>query len=98
MVPHTTSSASKAEQDGSAEQAAQQAAEAEEADMNAMTAGMTAKEVELLRSRQGRKCRVWARRVWTLELSLVSGPLKCAIADDERGLTERDLRVFTFPS
>lgn len=43
--------------------------------MNATTAGMTPQEVELLRSRKGRKCRVWARRVWTLELSLVSSEL-----------------------
>jgi hypothetical protein len=52
--------------------AAEMASEAEEADVNAPTAGMTAQEVELLRSKRGRKCRVWARRVWTLELSLVS--------------------------
>jgi hypothetical protein len=34
--------------------------------------GMTAAEVELLNTGKGRKTRVWARRVWTLELSLVS--------------------------
>ncbi|EST05733.1 BTB/POZ fold [Kalmanozyma brasiliensis GHG001] len=34
-------------------------------------AGLTAKEVELLKSGKGRKVRVWARRVWTLELSLI---------------------------
>ena len=34
-------------------------------------ASLTAKEVELLRSGKGRKVRVWARRVWTLELSLI---------------------------
>jgi hypothetical protein len=34
--------------------------------------GMTANEEQLLRSGRGRKIRVWARRVWTLELSLVS--------------------------
>lgn len=73
VVPHTSASASSAEADGSAAMAAQQADEAEaQADMNATTAGMTGEEVELLRSRRGRKCRVWARRVWTLELSLVS--------------------------
>ncbi|KDN40358.1 hypothetical protein K437DRAFT_258695 [Tilletiaria anomala UBC 951] len=35
------------------------------------TAGMTANELELFRSGKGRKVRVWARRVWTLELSLI---------------------------
>lgn len=74
VVPHTSASASSAEQDGSAALAQQAADEAEGADMNATTAGMTGKEVELLRSKGGRKCRVWARRVWTLELSLVSCP------------------------
>lgn len=34
-------------------------------------ASLTAKEVELLKSGKGRKVRVWARRVWTLELSLI---------------------------
>lgn len=34
-------------------------------------ASLTAKEVELLNSGKGRKVRVWARRVWTLELSLI---------------------------
>ncbi len=34
-------------------------------------AGMTAEEVALLKSGKGRKVRVWARRVWTLELSLI---------------------------
>lgn len=34
--------------------------------------GMSEKEKELLESGNGRKVRVWARRVWTLELSLVS--------------------------
>jgi len=34
--------------------------------------GMTAAEVELLKTGKGRRIRVWARRVWTLELSLVS--------------------------
>lgn len=72
VVPHTTASATTAEKDGTAETAAQQATEAEEADVNATTAGMTKEEVALLRERKGRKCRVWARRVWTLELSLVS--------------------------
>ncbi|CAO1621513.1 unnamed protein product [Parajaminaea phylloscopi] len=71
VVPHTSISASTAEQDGTAATAAQQADEAEGADMNATTAGMTPEEVDLLRSQRGRKCRVWARRVWTLELSLV---------------------------
>lgn len=72
VVPHTSESASSAEADGTAADAANQAAEAEGADMNATTAGMTPEEVELLRSKKGRICRVWARRVWTLELSLVS--------------------------
>lgn len=74
VVPHTSTSASTAEQDGSAAMADEMASEAEEADVNAPTAGMTAHEVELLRSKRGRSCRVWARRVWTLELSLVSMP------------------------
>ncbi|CCF51643.1 hypothetical protein NDA11_003849 [Ustilago hordei] len=34
-------------------------------------ASLTAKEIELLKSARGRKVRVWARRVWTLELSLI---------------------------
>ena len=34
--------------------------------------GMTPAELELLRTGKGRRTRVWARRVWTLELSLVS--------------------------
>lgn len=34
-------------------------------------ASLTPKELELLRSGKGRKVRVWARRVWTLELSLI---------------------------
>ncbi|SPO25222.1 related to WHI2 - growth regulation protein [Ustilago trichophora] len=34
-------------------------------------ASLTAKEIELLKSGKGRKVRVWARRVWTLELSLI---------------------------
>ncbi|ETS60715.1 hypothetical protein PaG_04618 [Moesziomyces aphidis] len=34
-------------------------------------AGLTANEAELLKSGKGRKVRVWARRVWTLELSLI---------------------------
>ncbi|SPC64037.1 related to WHI2 - growth regulation protein [Ustilago sp. UG-2017b] len=34
-------------------------------------ASLTAKEIELLKSGRGRKVRVWARRVWTLELSLI---------------------------
>jgi hypothetical protein len=34
--------------------------------------GMTPAELELLKSGKGRRTRVWARRVWTLELSLVS--------------------------
>lgn len=34
--------------------------------------GLSVKEKELLDSGKGRKVRVWARRVWTLELSLVS--------------------------
>ncbi len=34
-------------------------------------ASLTAKELELLKSGKGRKVRVWARRVWTLELSLI---------------------------
>lgn len=75
VVPHTSASLDKAVEDGSSsdELAAQQEAnEAVEADVNATTAGMTMQEVELLRNRKGRKCRVWARRVWTLELSLVS--------------------------
>lgn len=33
--------------------------------------GMTLAEQELLRSGRGRRTRVWARRVWTLELSLI---------------------------
>ncbi|PWN32391.1 uncharacterized protein FA14DRAFT_139192 [Meira miltonrushii] len=33
--------------------------------------GMTTAEQELLRSGKGRRTRVWARRVWTLELSLI---------------------------
>lgn len=33
--------------------------------------GMTAQEIELLKSGKGAKIRVWARRVWTLELSLI---------------------------
>ncbi|PWN42407.1 hypothetical protein IE81DRAFT_136024 [Ceraceosorus guamensis] len=33
--------------------------------------GMTAQEAELLKSGKGTKIRVWARRVWTLELSLI---------------------------
>lgn len=72
VVPHTDASATTAEKDGTSATAAQQADEAELADMNATTAGMTQEEVDLLRSKKGRKCRVWARRVWTLELSLVS--------------------------
>lgn len=72
VVPHTSASATTAEKDGTADTAAQQAAEAEEADVNATTAGMTKDEVSLLRNKKGRKVRVWARRVWTLELSLVS--------------------------
>lgn len=34
-------------------------------------ASLTAKELDLLKSGKGRKVRVWARRVWTLELSLI---------------------------
>ncbi|EPQ30009.1 uncharacterized protein PFL1_02682 [Pseudozyma flocculosa PF-1] len=34
-------------------------------------AGMTPEEVEMLKNGTGRKVRVWARRVWTLELSLI---------------------------
>ncbi|CDS01116.1 related to WHI2-growth regulation protein [Sporisorium scitamineum] len=34
-------------------------------------ASLTPKELELLNSGKGRKVRVWARRVWTLELSLI---------------------------
>ncbi|PWZ01701.1 hypothetical protein BCV70DRAFT_199137 [Testicularia cyperi] len=34
-------------------------------------ANLTANELELLTSGKGRKVRVWARRVWTLELSLI---------------------------
>lgn len=41
-------------------------------DASGTTAGMTDEELDLLRSGRGRKVRVWARRVWTLELSLVS--------------------------
>lgn len=34
--------------------------------------GMTPAEIQLLKDGRGRRTRVWARRVWTLELSLVS--------------------------
>lgn len=36
--------------------------------------GMTPNEIALLEQGRGRRTRVWARRVWTLELSLVSEP------------------------
>lgn len=32
---------------------------------------LTSREIEMLKSGSGRKVRVWARRVWTLELSLI---------------------------
>lgn len=34
-------------------------------------ANLTSRELEMLKSGTGRKVRVWARRVWTLELSLI---------------------------
>lgn len=39
--------------------------------VSASAGGMTPAELELLKSGKGRRTRVWARRVWTLELSLV---------------------------
>ncbi|CAO1635775.1 unnamed protein product [Sympodiomycopsis kandeliae] len=72
VVPHTSASAEKKDASEAAAAVAQKAADdAQDADMNATTAGMTTQEVELLRSQKGRQCRVWARRVWTLELSLI---------------------------
>lgn len=97
VVPHTNVSASTAERDGSAATAAQQADEAEVADMNATTAGMTSNEVELLRSKRGRKCRVWARRVWTLELSLASS-MACALANISIILTSIVQFAIRYPS
>lgn len=48
------------------------AAEAEAEAVAATTGGgMTQAEVDLLKSGKGRRVRVWARRVWTLELSLI---------------------------
>lgn len=40
--------------------------------VSASGGGMTPAELELLKTGKGRRTRVWARRVWTLELSLVS--------------------------
>lgn len=40
--------------------------------VSASGGGMTLAELELLKTGKGRRTRVWARRVWTLELSLVS--------------------------
>ncbi|UZJ53133.1 hypothetical protein CBS101457_002453 [Exobasidium rhododendri] len=51
------------------------AADVASANTDAMTTaggGMTPTELDLLKTGKGRRTRVWARRVWTLELSLVS--------------------------
>lgn len=45
------------------------------ADADPTAGGMTQAESELLASGKGQRVRVWARRVWTLELSLVSPAL-----------------------
>lgn len=56
---------------GAAEAAPPTAAADAEAMATASGGGMTQAEVDLLTSGKGRRVRVWARRVWTLELSLI---------------------------
>lgn len=76
--PEAAVAAAKAKQ-GTDEAAAAAAAAAALAACNAgkedvntaPDAGITPEELEMLNNGTGRRVRVWARRVWTLELSLI---------------------------
>lgn len=56
-------------------QEASPATEATAEAVNASGGGMTPAEIDLFKTGRGRRTRVWARRVWTLELSLVGAEL-----------------------